>query len=69
MVNLEGQIPFNEFEGVWDTAKRYSRETRFVNKNGRLESYTKQNGETGRTVHVSYIIALIDHILKDQNMK
>ncbi len=64
-----GQIPFNEFEGIWDNVKRYSRETRFVNKSGRLESYIKQNGETGKTVHVPYIITLIDHVLKNQNME
>lgn len=64
-----GQIPFNEFEGVWNTAKIYSRETRFVNKDGNLGSYIKQDGESGKTVHVSYITALIDYIVKDQSME
>ena len=64
-----GTIPFNEFEGIWDTAKRYSRETRFVNKGGRLRKYTKQSGEVGKTVHVSYITAIIDYIVKDSNME
>ena len=63
-----GQIPFNEFEGIWDTAKSRSRENRFVNKDG-IEEYTRQDGEIGRTVHVSYITAMIDHIVKDSNME
>ena len=64
-----GQIPYNEFEGVWDTAKAFPPETRFVNKGGRLEAYTKQDNEIGKTVHVSYITALIDYIVKDQSME
>ncbi len=64
-----GQIPFNEFEGVWDNAKTFSHETRFVNKGGRLESYTRQDGESGKTVHVSYIAALINHVVKNQKME
>lgn len=64
-----GQIPFNEFEGIWDTAKTRSRETRFVNKGGRLASYVKQDGEIGETVHVSYISALINYVVKNQNME
>ena len=62
-----GRIPINEFEGMWDTAKNRSRETRFVNKDG-LDEYTRQDGETGNTVHVSYIAAMIDYIVKDSNM-
>ena len=64
-----GQIPFNEFEGIWDTAKVSPPETRFVNKGGCLKAYTKQDGEIGKTVHVSYITALIDYIVKDQGME
>ena len=64
-----GQIPVNEFKGVWDTAKASSRETRFVNKGRCLEAYTKQDGEIGKTVHVPYITALIDYIVKDQSME
>ena len=63
-----GQIPFNEFEGIWDTAKNRSRENRFVNKGG-LEEYTKQDGEIGKTVHVSYIAAIINHVVKDCDME
>lgn len=64
-----GQIPSNEFKGIWDTAKKYSHETRYVNKNRRLESYSKQTGGIGNSFQVSYITALIDHIVKDQNME
>ena len=64
-----GQIPLNEFKGIWDTAKVSSHETRFVNKGGCLEAYTKQDGGIGKTVHVSYITALIDYIVKDQSME
>ena len=64
-----GQMPPNEFEGVWDNLKIISHENRFVNKDNRLESYIKQDGERGKTVHVSYIIALINHIVKNQKME
>lgn len=64
-----GQIPCNEFEGLWNTTKDLSSETRFVNIGGQLETYKKQDGGDGKTVHVSYIIVLIDHIVKKQIMK
>lgn len=63
-----GQIPINEFEGLWNNAKPHSRETRWINKGGRLESYTRQDGEIGKTVHTAYIIALIKHIVKNEDM-
>ena len=64
-----GQIPFNEFEGIWDNAKVCSHKDRFLKKTKLLESYIKQTGEIGRTVHVPYIVALVSHIVKDQDMQ
>ena len=64
-----GQIPNNEFEGIWDNSKGYSRETRFVNKGGRLGSYPKKKGGIGESMNVSYITKLIDHIVQDQDME
>jgi|APSaa5957512535_1039671.scaffolds.fasta_scaffold400940_1 hypothetical protein len=64
-----GSIPSNEFEGVWDNVKGRSRETRFLNENRRLEPYPKKKGGIGKSMQVSYIIALIDYVVQDQNMK
>jgi|APSaa5957512535_1039671.scaffolds.fasta_scaffold02147_1 hypothetical protein len=64
-----GQIPSNEFEGVWNNAKGRSRETRFVNEKRRLEPYQTKKGGIGKSMNVSYITKLIDHIVKDHNMK
>ncbi len=58
-----------EFNGVWDNVKRYSKETRLVNKNRRLEPYPKRKGGIGKSMQVSYIVKLIKHIVNDQNMK
>ena len=63
-----GPIKSNEFQGVWDNAKGYSRETRFLNKGKRLEPYPTKNKGMGKSMQVSYITALIDYIVKDQNM-
>ena len=64
-----GQIPSNEFEGIWDNAKGYSHETRFVNKGGRLDLYPRKNGGMGRSNNISYITRLIYEIVQDQDMK
>ncbi|MEC4848983.1 MAG: hypothetical protein RI100_07335 [Nitrosarchaeum sp.] len=64
-----GQIRSNEFEGVWNNAKKYSPETRFVNKGKRLESYVKKNGDEGKSVQISYITTLINYIVQKQKME
>lgn len=64
-----GQIPHNEFEGIWDNSKGRSRETRFVNDGGRLGSYPKKKGGIGESMNVSYITKLIDHIVQNQDME
>jgi len=63
-----GPIQSNEFQGVWDNAKGYSRETRFLNKGRRLEPYLTKNKGMGKSMQVSYITTLIDYVVKDQNM-
>ncbi len=64
-----GSIATNEFEGVWDNVKGRSRETRFLNDARRLEPYPKKKGGIGKSMQVSYIIALIDYVVQDQDMK
>jgi len=64
-----GHTKSNEFEGVWDNAKGRSRETRFVNEKRRLEPYSKKKGGIGKSMQVSYITALIDFIVQDQDME
>ena len=66
--SLRGPIFSNEFKGVWDTAKKYSHETRFVNKGRRLESYQKKKGGRGKSMQVSYTTTLIKHVVKNQKM-
>ena len=66
--SLRGPISSNEFRGVWNTAKKYSHETRFVNKGRRLESYQKKKGGIGKSMQVSYTTTLIKHIVKNQEM-
>ena len=66
--NPRGSISANEFEGVWDTAKKYSPEERFVNKDGRLESYQTKKGEVGKSIQTSYTTTLINHIVENQEM-
>jgi hypothetical protein len=64
-----GPIQSNEFEGVWDNVKGRSHETRFLNEKRRLEPYPKKKGGIGKSMHVSYITTLIDHVVKDQDME
>ena len=64
-----GPIQSNEFEGVWDKTKGCSRETRFVNEKGRLESYQKKKGGTGKSMQEPYITTLIDSVVLDQDME
>jgi len=64
-----GPIQTNEFEGVWDNAKGRSRETRFLNENGRLELYPKKKGGMGKSMQISYIVTLIDYVVQDQDME
>lgn len=64
-----GPIPSNEFEGIWNNTKDYLPETRFKNKDGRLNSYITQKGKQGKSMQNSYIIALIKYIVKEQNME
>lgn len=65
-----GQIPANEFQGVWNNARILpNNSTRFVNKDGRLNSYTKQDEGTGTTKNLSYIVALIKYIIQNQEMQ
>ncbi len=66
--NPRGPIQSNEFEGVWDNAKGLSRETRFLNHKKRLEPYSKKKEGIGKSMQVSYITALIEHIVQDQDM-
>lgn len=65
---LRGPIPSNEFEGIWDSARGFPRETRFVNRHGRLGSYQRKDGKIGNSENVSYITKLIDHIVQDQKL-
>jgi len=64
-----GRIPYNEFEGIWNDIKSYSHDTRFVNKNERLGSFINKNGKKGKSNNLSYIIKLIEHVVKHQDMK
>lgn len=65
-----GPIHANEFQGVWDNLQTLPNDSiRFINKNGRLNSYTKQDGSTGTSQNLSYIIALIKHIVKKQDIQ
>lgn len=66
--NPRGPISSNEFRGVWNVAKKYSHETRFVNKDGRLESYQKKKGGIGTSRQLSYTTTLIKHLVKNQEM-
>ena len=58
-----------EFEGVWNNAKPYDLDTRFLNKGLRLEPYEREGGGLGKTINVSYIITLIHHIIQEQDME
>lgn len=64
-----GPIQRNEFKGVWDNAKDKSKESRFVNEKGHLSSYSTKKGEIGKSIQISYIIALIDFVVRDKNME
>ena len=66
--SARGPISSNEFEGVWDVAKKYPHETRFENIDGRLESYQTKKGEIGKSIQTSYTIKLIKHIVENQEM-
>jgi hypothetical protein len=66
---LRGPIPSNEFEGIWASARGFPRETRFVNRHGRLGSYQRKDGKIGNSENVSYITKLIDHIVQDQKLE
>ena len=62
-------IPHYEFNGVWDNVKRYSNETRFVNKSKRLEPYHKRKGGMGKSMQIAYIVKLIQYIVQNQKME
>jgi len=64
-----GRIPYNEFEGIWNDAKKYPHETRFVNKNGRLGSFINKNGYEGKSNNLSYILKLFKLIVRNQDME
>lgn len=66
---LRGPIQSNEFEGIWNSARGFPRETRFVNRHHRLGSYQRKDGEIGISENVSYITKLIDHVVHDQNLE
>ena len=57
-----------EFEGVWNNAKPYDDDTWFL-KGLQLVSYKRADGRLGTTINLSYIIALIRHIVQDQDME
>ena len=65
---LRGQIPSNEFEVVWNNAKDRPLDKRFVNNDGKLESYITKSGSEGKTMNLSYITKLIHYVVNDQNM-
>lgn len=65
---IRGPIPSNEFKGIWNDVKKYSNETRFVNKDGRLGSFLRKNGERSNSMNMSYILKLVQHIVKNQKM-
>ena len=65
---IRGSIPSNEFKGIWNDMKKYSNETRFVNKDGRLGSFLRKNREKSNSMNVSYILKLVQHIVKNQKM-
>lgn len=64
-----GQISYNEFEGIWDNSKGLTHEMRFVNRHRRLESYQTKKGEVGKSKNVSYIITLIEHVVKSEKIE
>lgn len=64
-----GQIPSKEFEGIWNNARGLSRETRFENNYGQIESYTTKKGKVGRSIQISYITKLIDCVVQDQDVE
>ncbi len=63
-----GPIPYNEFEGIWNNVKYRSYETRFEKYND-IKSHIRKDDEIGKSMQVSYITALINHIVKNQNME
>jgi len=62
---LRGQIPSNEFKGVWNNAKDRSHDTRFINNDGVLESYITKDRSVGKTLNLSYITKLIHYVVND----
>ena len=62
-------VTYREFEGVWNNIKSIDKENRFINKDGRLNRYTRKDGMDGKTINLSYIIALIYHIVQNQDMR
>jgi hypothetical protein len=66
---IRGPIHYNEFEGIWNDVKKYSIETRFKNKDGRLGSFINKHQKKTTSNNLSYILKLIQYIVKDQNMK
>ncbi len=53
------EIPMEQFQGMWDIMKDDIRTERYVNTNKRYYSYWSS----------SYISALIDHVVQDQDMQ
>lgn len=64
-----GEIRVNEFEGVWNNVKKYPHLKLDKIKNKLLVSYKRKYGETGTTINVPYITALIQYIVKDQGIE
>ena len=57
------------FEGVWKNASGKPQKTRFVNHGRRLGTYTKPDGKVTTAFSLSYILALIDHIVGNDSME
>ena len=65
---LERRIPRNEVEGVWNNAIGLPYKIRLKNIK-QLETYTTKRGKIGKSMQLSYITKLIDHIVKEQSIE
>lgn len=66
-----GSIPKNEVEGVWNNIAWCQDEGdgRYKNKFNRLVGYVTKKGKQGKSMQISYISALIKHMVEQQGMQ
>lgn len=69
MVDPRSPISVNEFEGVWNYVKNHPNSNLDEITNEELNSYKTDEYEPARTINVSYIKVLINHVLKDQKIE